>query len=188
MKIKWIGKYTGSNLPVAEIEPGAKSLPEVTSRSAFMLIPIFLMFALCAYCKHAYLGGIAFSRVAWMIGVLIALVFFPVHEFLHAICFPAGSQVFLFYTAQGFGITCTTPMTRNRFIFVNLFPSMILGGVSLILFLAVPCTYAFASTVLCAFSLLHLGGGYVDYLNIIHLLKLPKSAVIQISGPKIYWK
>lgn len=136
MKIKWIGKYTGSNLPVAEIEPGAKSLPEVTSRSAFMLIPVFLMFALCAYCKHAYLGGIAFSRVTWMIGVLIALVLFPVHELLHAICFPAGSQVFLFYTAQGFGITCTTPMTRNRFIFVNLFPSMILGGVSLTLFSA----------------------------------------------------
>ena len=188
MKIKWIGKYNGDNLPAVDVEVDAQSLPEVTTKSAVMLIPILLIFALCVYCKRVYLGGIAFSRVAWMIGILISLLFFPVHELLHAICFPAGSQVFMFYTMQGLGITCTTPMTRNRFVFVNLFPSMILGGISLILFLVIPCAYAFASTVLCVFSLLHLGVGYVDYLNIIHLLKLPKNTVIQISGAKIYWK
>lgn len=188
MKIKWIGKYNGNNLPVVDVGADTKSLPEVTTRSAFMLIPILLMFAFCVHCKRVYLGGIAFSRITWMIGILIALLFFPVHELLHAICFPAGSQVFMFYTMQGLGITCTTPMTRNRFIFVNLFPSIILGGISLILFLVIPCTYAFASTVLCVFSLLHLGGGYADYLNVIHLLKLSKNTIIQISGAKIYWR
>lgn len=188
MKIKWIGKYNGNNLPTADVEAGAKSLPEVTTKSVFMLIPILLIFALFVYCKGVYLGGVSFSRPAWMTGIVIGLLFFPVHEFLHAICFPAGSQVFMFYTRQGLGITCTTPMTRNRFIFVNLFPSLILGGISLILFLVIPCTYAFTSTVLCVFSLLHLGGGYADYLNIIHLLKLPKNTDIQISGAKIYWR
>ncbi len=188
MKIRWIGMFSGNNLPSVDVEVGTQSLPEVTTKSAVMLIPILLIFALFVYCKRVYLGGIAFSRVAWMIGILISLLFFPVHELLHAICFPARSQVFMFYTMQGLGITCTTPMTRNRFVFVNLFPSMILGGISLILFLVIPCTYAFVSTVLCVFSLLHLGVGYVDYLNIIHLLKLPKNTVIQISGAKIYWK
>ena len=188
MKIKWIGKYNGTNLPVADVDADAKSLPEVTTKSALMLIPILLIFALCVYCKRVYLGGFAFSRVAWMIGIITALLFFPVHEFLHAICFPTGSQVFMFYTMQGLGVTCTTPMTRDRFIFVNLFPSMILGGISLILFLVIPCTNVFASMIFCAFSLLHLGGGYVDYLNIIHLLQLPKNTIIQISGAKIYWK
>ena len=188
MKIEWIGKYDGNNLPAVDVGDDTKSLPEITAKSALMLIPILLAFALCVYYKRVYLGGVAFSKVSWMIGILIALLFFPVHELLHAICFPPGSQVFMFYTMQGLGITCTTPMTRNRFIFVNLFPSMILGGGSLILFLTIPCTYAFASTVLCVFSLLHLGGGYVDYLNIIHLLRLPQNAIIQISGAKIYWK
>lgn len=188
MKIKWIGKYDGNNLPTVNVEDSAKSLPEVTTKSTLMLIPILLVFALCIYCKRVYLGGFAFSRGAWMIGIVIALLFFPVHEFLHALCFPTGSQVFMFYTMQGLGITCTTPMTRNRFIFVNLFPSMILGGISLLLFLAIPCTYVFTSMIFCAFSLLHLGGGYIDYLNIIHLLKLPKNTIIQISGAKIYWR
>ena len=47
--------------------------------------------------------------------------------------------------------------------------------------------YAFASTVLCVFSLIHVGAGYVDYLNIVHLLRLPADSKIQISGAKIYW-
>ena len=37
MKIKWIGKYDGKNLPIVDVEVGAKELPEVTSKSAIML-------------------------------------------------------------------------------------------------------------------------------------------------------
>ena len=43
MKIKWIGKYDGKNLPTVDVEVGAKELPEVTSKSAIMLIPIVLL-------------------------------------------------------------------------------------------------------------------------------------------------
>ncbi len=108
MKIKWIGKYDGKNLPIVDVEVGAKELPEVTSKSAIILIPIVLLFACCVYIKKTYLGGVAFSRVDWM-------------------------------------------------------------------------------AVLCVFSLVHVGTGYVDYLNIVHLLRLPADSKIQISGAKIYW-
>ena len=101
MKIKWIGKYDGKNLPTVDVEVGAKELPEVTSKSAIMLIPIVLLFACCVYIKKTYLGGVAFSRVDWMIGLVIALLFFPVHELIHAVSFPAGSEVIMFYTTQG---------------------------------------------------------------------------------------
>ena len=37
MKIKWIGKYDGKNLPTVDVEVGAKKLLEVTSKSAIML-------------------------------------------------------------------------------------------------------------------------------------------------------
>ena len=187
MKIKWIGKYDGKNLPTVDVEVGAKELPEVTSKSAIILIPIVLLFACCVYIKKTYLGGVAFSRVDWMIGLVIALLFFPVHELIHAVSFPAGSEVIMFYTTQGLGTTCTSPMTRNRFIVVNMLPSLILGVVPLIAYMIVPRTYAFASTVLCVFSLVHVGTGYVDYLNIVHLLRLPADSKIQISGAKIYW-
>ena len=187
MKIKWIGKYDGKNLPTVDVEVGAKELSEVTSKSAIMLIPIVLLFACCVYIKKTYLGGVAFSRVDWMIGLVIALLFFPVHELIHAVSFPAGSEVIMFYTTQGLGTTCTSLMTRNRFIVVNMLPSLILGVVPLIAYMIVPRTYAFASTVLCVFSLVHVGTGYVDYLNIVHLLRLPADSKIQISGAKIYW-
>ena len=51
MKIKWIGKYDGKNLPTVDVEVGAKKLPEVTSKSAIILIPIVLLFACCVYTK-----------------------------------------------------------------------------------------------------------------------------------------
>ena len=181
MKIKWIGKYDGKNLPTVDVGTGAKELPEVTSKSAIILIPIVLLFACCVYVKKTYLGGVAFSRVDWMIGLVIALFFFPVHELIHAVSFPAGSEVIMFYTTQGLGTTCTSLMTRNRFIVVNMLPSLILGIVPLIAYMIVP------STVLCVFSLIHVGTGYADYLNIVHLLRLPADSKIQISGAKIYW-
>ena len=31
-----------------------------------------------------------------MIGLVIALLFFPVHELIHAVSFPAGSEVIMF--------------------------------------------------------------------------------------------
>ena len=37
MKIKWIGKYDGNNLPTVDVGAGAKELPEVTSKSATMI-------------------------------------------------------------------------------------------------------------------------------------------------------
>lgn len=47
MKIKWIGKYDGKNLPIVDVEVGAKELPEITSKSAIILIPIVFLFACC---------------------------------------------------------------------------------------------------------------------------------------------
>ncbi len=187
MKIKWIGKYDGNNLPAVDVGADARELPQATGKSVIMLIPIALLFACCVYMKKTYLGGVAFSKVDWMAGLGIALLFFPVHELIHAASFPSGSKVILFYTMQGLGTTCVSPMTRNRFIVVNLLPSLILGIVPLIIYMIVPSSYGFASTVLCVFSFVHLGGGYVDYWNIVHLLKLPVDARIQISGSKIYW-
>ena len=52
MKIKWIGKYDGKNLPTVDVEVGAKKLPEVRFRQflkpcncsvPLQLHPFFLM-------------------------------------------------------------------------------------------------------------------------------------------------
>lgn len=63
MKIKWIGKYDGNNLPTVDVGAGAKELPEVTSKSAIMLIPIVLLFACCVYVKKLILEGSPFQEL-----------------------------------------------------------------------------------------------------------------------------
>ena len=37
MKIKWIGRYDGKNLPTVDVGVGAKKLQEVTIKSAIMI-------------------------------------------------------------------------------------------------------------------------------------------------------
>lgn len=63
MKIKWIGKYDGKNLPIVDVEVGAKELPEVTSKSAIILILIVLLFACCVYVKKLILEGSHFQEL-----------------------------------------------------------------------------------------------------------------------------
>lgn len=63
MKIKWIGKYDGKNLPTVDVGTGAKELPEVTSKSAIILIPIVLLFACCVYIKKLILEGSHFQEL-----------------------------------------------------------------------------------------------------------------------------
>ena len=63
MKIKWIGKYDGKNLPTVDVEVGAKKLPEVTSKSAIILIPIVLLFACLFISKKLILEGSHFQEL-----------------------------------------------------------------------------------------------------------------------------
>jgi hypothetical protein len=187
MKIRWVGKYNGSNLPVAELPPGAKELPPVTGKSALAIIPVVLVVFLLVYLKGIWDERILFSRLDLAIGFGIGILLFPVHELIHALCFPAGSEVVMYYTAQGLGTSCTAPLKRNRFIYVSVFPTVILGLIPLVLFMAIPSSYVLVETILFAVSFLHLGAGYVDYCNLLHLMQIPRNAFVQISGEKIYW-
>lgn len=63
MKIKWIGKYDGKNLPIVDVEVGAKELPEVTSKSAIILIPIVFCFLVVFISKKLILEGSHFQEL-----------------------------------------------------------------------------------------------------------------------------
>ena len=103
------------------------------------------------------------------------------------VCFPARSSAYIFYTNQGLGTTCLSPVTRNRFLLINLVPSAVLGILPLIAFMGCSKEYAAANSILFAIAFLHIGGGYADYTNVFHTIKIPKDATIQISGEKIFW-
>ena len=86
----------------------------------------------------------------------------------------------MYYTAQGLGTSLHRTLKRNRFIYVSVFPTVILGLIPLVLFMAIPSSYVLVETILFAVSFLHLGAGYVDYCNLLHLMQIPRNAFVQI--------
>lgn len=123
-KMDW--EIQRKNLPIVPVDVYSKALPSVTTRHALALIPILLLLGFCVYFKNVITGErIVFTKGMLGIVFLIGIILFPVHEILHAACFPAESDVFLFFTKQGLGTTCTSPISRNRFIIINLLPSVV---------------------------------------------------------------
>lgn len=187
MKIKWIGKYSGSNLPVAKVSPNAKAFPVLSTKSSALIVPIIILFVILVWIKSRILGGIIVTRMYLSVGIIIGILMFPLHELLHALCFPPNSCVFIFFTNQGLGTTCLSPITRNRFILINLIPSVVLGLIPLVSFMWCPKEYIAANSILFSVSFLHVCGSYVDYINAFRTAKISRHAMIQISGEQIFW-
>lgn len=77
MKIKWIGKYNGTNLPVVPVEESMKVLPEVNTKHAIALIPILLGLSLCVIFKNRVLHErVLFTREMLAGGFLSGLCCF----------------------------------------------------------------------------------------------------------------
>lgn len=187
MKVKWIGKYADEHLPAADLGDDAHELPEVTNKSALLLIPIILLLLLILTIKSRFLTGVILNRRSLLVGLLCGFLMAPIHELLHAVCFPKGSTVYMFYTAYGLGTICLSPVRKSRFLFLNVFPSVILGVLPLIAFLCMPKAFPALNSMLFGISFVNIGASYADYMNVIHLRQVPKDAAIQISGEKIYW-
>ena len=79
-----------------------------------------------------------------ILGIVIGCMLLLPHELLHGICFPKGSRVELYQMmkpAKMF-VTSDKSMSRGRFIFMSLFPSLVLGLLPLLIWLYIsPYTY-----------------------------------------------
>lgn len=126
-----------------------------------------------------------FNILGIVIGCIIA---FP-HEILHGICFPWGSKVELYQMLRPsrMFVTSETPIKKGRYVFIYLFPNIVLGLVPLLIWLfADPYTYLSKTLFSIGFITIVTGGR--DYMNIMKTLKqVPKNAVICLSGIKVYY-
>jgi len=186
MNIKWIGKLQGEKLPSASLPSTCSALPEVKSKSALLLIPILAFFFLIVYMKY-YMTGLSITLRYVNIGFLLAIVTLPLHELIHAIAYPWNSEIVMYYTMAGLGTSCTRPVSKKRFIAIDILPMFILGVIPLFILIFIPKENTILNSILFGFSFIHLGGGYSDVQNIINILKVPSGSTIQISGSRIYW-
>jgi hypothetical protein len=132
--------------------------------------------------------GLELSRLYLTLGLAIAFLFFIIHEVLHAICFPKSSPVYFHYTNQGLGTTSAAPITRARFLGVNLLPVCLLGIVPLIAWLFMPKEFPAVNSLLPGFSVVHFCALFQDVYNVFNVIStVSANAIIQISGARIYW-
>lgn len=187
MRIRWIGKYNGKNLPAAELPPGARRVMEPDGGALpALLVLLAVAFGLLSVKKYL-LDGTILLRGPMTLGFGLALLLVPLHELLHAAAFPAGAEVDIFYTRFGLGTSCTAPVSRGRFLLIALLPSTVLGLVPLAALLLVPGEACRWISFLFGVGALHLAGGNSDYVTALHLLRLPPDATVQISEGEIYW-
>ncbi|MDO4486569.1 MAG: DUF3267 domain-containing protein [Bacillota bacterium] len=147
-----------------------------------MVIPIIIFSIKYAIIKETPL---MFSILGIAIGCVLSLP----RELLRGMMFPAGSKVELYQMMKPprMFVSCDKPMSKSRFIFVNLFPNIVLGLIPLLIWLYIsPYTYLARTLFSIGFICVITGGR--DYMNILKTIgRVPPFSKIQMSGAKIYY-
>lgn len=185
------GKYTGneSALPSRDTTGSTqfKEPENMTELSRVVttisLVLMFIMFLIFGFvCGINDINPFAHYIQILFAGLFSVLVFLP-HEFLHAICFK-GDVEFYENLKQGMlFVVGTEDMSRARFIFMSLLPTIVFGFIPFTIFLFKP------ASVFCGlFGGVNIAAGAGDFFNIYNAIRLvPKGAMIFMSGLHSYW-
>ena len=154
-----------------------------------MIIPCIVCFV-AVFTKKAqvdeFIFDLWFMPLSFIIGFFVAM---PLHEFLHAICFPKGEKVYIGVSVKQLRAyaASSAALSRGRYIMMSLAP-MIPGILSLAVFLACPITIKWLMTICVVSSFMGLISPSPDYMDVIILLrKVPKGAMIQATENGLVW-
>ena len=190
------GAYRGEEqLPTAHLPENAVPYlepddPAALNRAACrFLLPCFLLAVVIVLLKLFSPSGFTFHIGGIFLGILLFFPLIPLHELLHAICFPRDAVVELYYSLKDMlvFVVSVAPISKRRFIWMSLFPNLLLGLVPLLIFLFLPL-HSFAGSLLFGLGLYGLSVGVGDYLNAWNTLRqVPKGAMTVLSGFHSYW-
>lgn len=123
---------------------------------------------------------------AFVIGFVVAL---PLHELMHALCYPKGATVWVGLCMRKIAAYAISyhPLTKTRFIIMSLAPSM-LGIIPLVAFIIVPISMKPVLTVCIISAIFGLFSPAPDYMDIVSAIKIvPKDAKIQDTPDGLYY-
>lgn len=193
MKLIWKGIYhSEEELPKGELPLQAvpfrepEDLAEL-NRQVRGFLPVVLGLAVVAVLVRWLLWGCP----GWWgcFGVAGLVLFLPgllLHEFLHALCYPlsAPCELWLAPREGALLVVSTFPVSKARFLFLSLAPSVVLGMLPLVLWAAFPALQGDAFT----FGVLSLFSCTGDWLNVKNTVQqVPAGAMVQGSGLHSYW-
>ncbi len=197
LKLVWKGKFKDvGDLPIGDLPEGAvmigetETAREIAKTIRISLIPVILFLLVVILIRIKIGGFFSLGNVInpWGV-VLIPFAILP-HEFLHAIVFPKGSEIEMWYSIKEMTaiVKTNSAISKKRFIFLSILPNIILGFLPLILWIFIPNSMEFWGSILFTFGFIELIMGVSDFMNIYNSIKqVPSRAKIQVAGLNSYW-
>ena len=167
----------------------AESQTELLRQSYFLIIPLIVVFiSLIIIGKKK--GWFMPSKKGFIIGAVASFLLQGLHELLHGLAFPSGSDVYIGIIKANFSgyATSTSPMNYIQCIVYYLLPAFVLGIVPLLIFIfdkekkSTLCWFCYG------FALIGLIHTAPDWFGLFPILQqVPHDAIIQMSGWHTYW-
>ena len=167
----------------------AESQAELLKSSYFLVIPllvIFIAFILIGKKKGWFLP----SKKGFVIGAVASFLLQGLHELLHGLACPAGSDVYIGIIKENFSgyATCASPMNFFQCIVYYLLPAFVLGIVPMVCFLLDKEKKSTVCWFFYGFAMIGLIQTSPDWFGLYPILRqVPRDAFIQISGWHTYW-
>ena len=184
MILHYGGKYSGNpdDLPYLEHEPGAVQFKEAKDAKQLSAITtglsVAVFFAACAV-MWIRAGDIFFDKSCLIFYLLTILP----HELLHAVCYKY--DVYLYHDLMHGMLFVIGPerMSKGRFIFKCLLPSIVLGWLPCLIFMINPAYRMIGS--LGALGLATAAGDFYNAYNA--LTQMPKGAWAYLHKYNTFW-
>jgi len=195
MKLKYKGMLKKDEpLPIWPLPENAvrvrepESFQKITLVSLLFILPALALVAVITMFSCLLHGGHTSVGFSWLGLVASFLVMIP-HEYLHAVCFGKGSIVEMYFLPQSgnMAVTSARAISKRRFIFMSLFPGLVLGWTPLLTWAMLP--YNSLSHPLYTFAIItaavQSAGDNFGVYNIIQ--QVPKGGMMQMSGNNPHW-
>ena len=172
------------------------STPKVLLFGLNVIIPaVISMFSLVHYYLRTSLlfdyYPLEQTIINWLILMALLLLSIPIHELIHAICFPIRDykEVYFMPSQLLFFVYCNANVSKIRFIIINLLPNLLLGFIP---FFIGQIIYNAAHTgigmLFQLFGVCNIVAGLGDYYNTyLAINNVPKDAILFNSGIKTYY-
>ena len=190
MRFHYAGTYSGDEGELPRRDPlpaGALSFREPGNLSTVSIIASVIGLVLLAGLGAVILWRAPsfdfFDRSDALIAMLLALAASVPHEFLHAMWF--RGDVYLYSNLRQGMLFTVGPedMSKARFVWMCLFPALVLGVLPFAVFFANPALVGVG--VFGAISIIAAAGDFINVFNA--LTQMPAGSLTFLSGMHSYW-
>lgn len=195
MKLVWKGIYNKiEQLPLGDLPENAvkykepKNILMLNIVAGLYTVPVIILVVVVTLLKRPI--GAEIPSMIHIFGVALALLMIVPHELLHAICFPKDAEVGVWFAPKSLMafVYSIVPVSKNRFIFISLLPSIVFGALPLTIWCMLPYSVSSFNNTLYSFACWSLFFGAGDYMNVINtIFQVPKGGMTQLSGFHSYW-